>query len=68
VNIKVAGDQIGKIKDWEGCLGGDRVGGRGAWSGVGVANSKTGEVEAETGFRGVYVESHGVIRLARKKW
>jgi len=44
------------------------VGGWGEWSGVGVANSEAGEFQAETAFRGVYVESHEVVRLRRKEW
>ena len=61
VDIKVAGDQIENIKNREGCLWGDRVGGRGELSGIGVANSKAGKVQAETAFRGVYVASHEVV-------
>jgi len=53
VDIEVAGNQVGKIKIRKGSRGGERVGGRGEWSGIGVANSKTGKFRPKQPF-GVY--------------
>jgi len=37
------------------------VGGRGEWSGLGVANPKAGKIWAKTAVRGINIESHEIV-------